>query len=161
MVRSSNTRVAVCAALACVAVATANVICLLYIPIAEGRALTTIEDAFLDLSIGVLVLVLLGWWALRHRSRRWEQYQRKINEEARKLDTAISHMSQGLVMFDASHRLVLCNSRYFELNGISADVVKPGLSFRDLLSHRKEVGSFFGDVDETCNRIEASLADGK
>ena len=31
--------------------------------------------------------------------------------------------------------------------GLSADVVKPGCSFRDVIAHRKETGSFVGDID--------------
>ena len=39
--------------------------------------------------------------------------------------------------------------------------MKPGLSFRDLLIHRKEIGSYLGDVDELCDTIAVSLAEGK
>ena len=67
-------------------------------------------------------------------------------------------MSQGLVMFDASHRIVMCNRRYMELYDVSPAVVKPGLSFRDLLFHRKECGSFFGDVDEYYTTLMAVSA---
>jgi PAS domain S-box-containing protein len=59
-------------------------------------------------------------------------------------------MSQGPLMFDASERIVVCNRRYIEMYGLSPDVVKPGLSFRDLILHRKERGSFSGDVDQYC-----------
>ena len=58
-------------------------------------------------------------------------------------------MSLGLTMFDASERLVVCNRRYIEMYNLSPDVVKPGLSFRDLMAHRKETGTFSGDIDHT------------
>ena len=70
-------------------------------------------------------------------------------------------MSLGLVMFDASQKIVLRNRRYLELYGVSPEVVKPGLSFRELLLHRKETGSFHGDVDEYCSTMNASLVAGK
>ena len=57
-------------------------------------------------------------------------------------------MSQGLVMFDASSKLVLCNARFLEIYGVSPKVVKPGLSLLNLLKHRKECGSFSGDPVE-------------
>ena len=48
-------------------------------------------------------------------------------------------------MFDASQRLVICNQRYIEMYGLSAEVVKPGCSFRELIAHRKVCGSLIGD----------------
>jgi PAS domain S-box-containing protein len=75
---------------------------------------------------------------------------RAESEQRVQLDAAINDMSQGLLMFDASERIVVCNRRYIEMYGLSPDVVKPGLSFRDLILHRKERGSFSGDVDQYC-----------
>ena len=56
---------------------------------------------------------------------------------------------KGLLMFDASERIVVCNRRYIEMYKLSPDVVKPGLAFRDLMSHRKERGTFSGSFDQT------------
>ena len=67
-------------------------------------------------------------------------------------------MSQGLLMFDASERLVVCNRRYIEMYGLSAEVIKPGVTFRHLLAHRKESGSLTGDVEEYRSRILGDLA---
>jgi len=49
------------------------------------------------------------------------------------LDMAVNNMSQGLVLFDAAERIVVCNRRYIELYGLSPDVAKPGCTFRDLI----------------------------
>ena len=57
-------------------------------------------------------------------------------------------MTQGLVLFDSSERIVACNERYVEMYGLSSDVVKPGCTFRELIRHRSETGSFAGNVDE-------------
>ena len=65
------------------------------------------------------------------RGRR--EFLREIDEGKKQLDLAIGNMSQGLVMFDASHRIVVCNQSYLEMYGLSPKVVKPGLPFRDLL----------------------------
>ena len=64
-------------------------------------------------------------------------------------------MIQGLVMFDASARLVTFNRRYIEMYNLSTDIVKPGCHFRDLMQHRKDSGSFDGDVDEFCSACHA------
>ena len=75
--------------------------------------------------------------------------------EKQRLDTAINNMTQGLLLFDSSQRLVVCNQRYIEMFGVSTDVVKPGCTIHELLQHRKEIGSFTGDVDEYCANSRA------
>ena len=70
-----------------------------------------------------------------------------------RFDTAINNMTQGLLLFDPSQQLVVCNQRYIEMYGLSAGIVKPGCSFREIIAHRKATGSFAGDEDEYCARI--------
>jgi diguanylate cyclase (GGDEF)-like protein len=41
---------------------------------------------------------------------------------------------------------------------LSADVVKPGCAFRDLISHRKDTGSFGGNVDDFCSAVLSNVA---
>ena len=65
-------------------------------------------------------------------------------------------MTQGLLLFDATQRLIICNKRYLEMYGLSAEIVKPGCSFREVIAHRKETGSFVGDVD---HYVEVVLRD--
>jgi diguanylate cyclase (GGDEF)-like protein len=70
-----------------------------------------------------------------------------------RFDTAMSNMTQGLLLFDSSQQLVVCNQRYIEMYGLSPEIVKPGCTFRDVIAHRKATGSFAGDVDEYCARV--------
>jgi PAS domain-containing protein len=161
MLRTPYARALSYAAVAGVVSAALGVIWLFGSIILEGRELSAVEDALFDLSIGALVFLVLGSLMLRHQSRGRRQYQQEVNEAKRKLDTAISHMSQGLMMFDSSRRLALCNRRYVELYGVSPEVVQPGLSFRDLLIHRKQTGSFFGDVEEYCTLMADAMDAGK
>ena len=60
------------------------------------------------------------------------------------------------MLFDAKQRLIICNQRYIEMYGLSAEVVKPGCSFREVIAHRKETGSFVGDVE---HYVEVVLRD--
>ena len=78
-----------------------------------------------------------------------------------RFDIAINNMTQGLLLYDSSERLIVCNRRYIIMYGLSPDVVKPGLSFRDLIQHRKETGSFKGDVDAFCSSVLRNVAMGK
>src|SRR6266513_1494488 len=64
------------------------------------------------------------------------------------LDTVLNNMSQGVLMFDPETRMVFCNQRYIEMYGLSADVVQPGCTLRDLLEHRLATGTFVGNRDQ-------------
>ncbi|MCG2628451.1 EAL domain-containing protein [Bradyrhizobium sp. WYCCWR 13023] len=77
----------------------------------------------------------------------------RLTLEKQRLDRAVNNMTQGLLLFDAERRLVICNQRYIEMYGLSADIVRPGYSFRDIIAHRKATGSFTGDVDQYVARV--------
>ena len=78
-----------------------------------------------------------------------------------RFDTAINNMVQGFVMFDAAHRIIVCNSRFVEMYGLSPEVVKPGCSVGDVLQHRAETGLLKADPEEFRNQLLAQLAEGK
>ena len=161
MVGRADVRLFAYATAVCIALALAGVAWLSYAVIGQGQELSGPEDVALDLLIGAVAVLSLGGLVLRQQSRSKRRHEQEIEQEKGKIDTAISHMSQGLVMFDASQRIALCNRRYIELYGMSPTIVKRGLSFRDLTVHRKECGSFSGDVDEYCRKTLENLAKGK
>ena len=105
--------------------------------------------------LGSLMTVLNGTAASLERQRhdiedlneKLRQSQRLETLEKQRLDIALDNMTQGLLVFDASERLVVCNRRYIEMYGLSRDVVKPGCMLRDLVEHRKQTGSYKGDAD--------------
>jgi diguanylate cyclase (GGDEF)-like protein len=89
-----------------------------------------------------------------------EASQKELQEQRFRLNMAINNMSQGLLMFDSSERITVCNRRYIEMYGLSPDVVKPGCTFRKLILHRQETGSFPGDVDSYHSSLLNNLAHG-
>jgi diguanylate cyclase (GGDEF)-like protein len=86
--------------------------------------------------------------------------QQELREQKFRLDMAINNMSQGLLLFDSAERIAVCNQRYIDMYGLSPNVVKPGCTFHELISHRKAVGSFAGDVDNYRSSILRDLARG-
>ncbi|MFA6266972.1 MAG: PAS-domain containing protein, partial [Pseudolabrys sp.] len=94
------------------------------------------------LGMASLALLALAFALYRHRRARYLR-----------LSMALENMSQGVNMFDARGRIVLTNHRYIEMYKLSADVVKPGCSLRDLIVHRQQTGLFKGDVDAYCADI--------
>jgi len=101
----------------------------------------------------VAVIAILLFVVVRRLSQDHRQSEQRLRLEKLRLDRAINNMTQGLLLFDASERLVVCNDRYLEMYGLSHDVIKPGCSFRELIAHRKATGSFVGDIDEYLNAI--------
>ncbi len=57
------------------------------------------------------------------------------------LDRALNNISQGLCFFDGSHRLIICNNRYIDMYGLSAEAVRPGVSLRDIVEMRVQAGT--------------------
>ncbi len=104
-------------------------------------------------AVSVLAIAALLFLVVRKLLQQHRQSQRRLRLEKQRLDTAVQHMTQGLLLFDSSQRLVICNQRYIEMYGLSPDVIKPGCSFREVVAHRKETGSFTGDVNRYVDRL--------
>ena len=70
---------------------------------------------------------------------------RNLRLENQRMRSAINNMSQGLCMFDGNERLVVCNRRYMQMYGLSADIVTPGSTLHSLLEYRTRNGTFSRD----------------
>jgi diguanylate cyclase (GGDEF)-like protein len=104
-------------------------------------------------SASALAIALLLFLVVRKLSQQHRLSQQRLTLEKQRLDKAVNNMTQGLLLFDKSQRLVVCNQRYLEMYGLSADVITPGCSFREVIAHRKATGSFTGDVDKYIARV--------
>jgi signal transduction histidine kinase len=63
-------------------------------------------------------------------------------------DTALSNMIQGLCMFDKDQKLIVVNRRYLEIYGFSSEVVKPGITLRELMEYSVSLGNYTKDEAE-------------
>jgi diguanylate cyclase (GGDEF)-like protein/PAS domain S-box-containing protein len=111
----------------------------------------------------------------RERARQSSELHRREQElkaQNDKFDAALDNMLQGLAMFDAEHRLVVCNRRYAEMYGLTAEQVRPGTTVRQIFEYRMAnghyhvsdaeafVGSWVSHFGEVSSRIQ-ELADGR
>jgi len=101
--------------------------------------------------VACLIIAVLCLVAVLHR---------RLQAQNHRLGNAIDNMSQGLCMFDAQARIVVCNSRYIEMYKLSPQVVRPGCTLRELIQHRKDTGLFSGDVDAYCTTILEGVSKG-
>ncbi|UFZ02021.1 EAL domain-containing protein [Bradyrhizobium ontarionense] len=65
------------------------------------------------------------------------QYFRK---QSIQLDATLNNQSQGVCMYDAHHRLIVCNDRYAEMFNLPAEFKRPGTSLRQILDHQISQG---------------------
>jgi methyl-accepting chemotaxis protein len=74
---------------------------------------------------------------------------------------ALDHMTQGVLMFDSAERLVVCNHRFFEMYGLSHDIVKPGCTLDDVIRARAASGNLDADPQTYRAEILSALALGR
>jgi PAS domain-containing protein len=53
---------------------------------------------------------------------------------------ALEATAQGVCVYDADNRVVLFNRQYVDLFNLSANVIRPGISYREVLKHSAECG---------------------
>ena len=73
---------------------------------------------------------------------------RRQSREVEQIRTAIDSMAQGLCMFDAAERLVVCNAQYYKMYELTPGDVMPGSTLSDVLEKRVAKGTFSRDPQE-------------
>jgi diguanylate cyclase (GGDEF)-like protein/PAS domain S-box-containing protein len=107
----------------------------------------------------LLILLVVGFsvWG----RMKLEKTTEALHTQNLRFDAALNNMSHGLVMFDASTRLVVCNERYMQIYGLSPEIVKPGCTLRDLLEHRRAMGTFARDPERYVADLMSDILRGK
>jgi diguanylate cyclase (GGDEF)-like protein/PAS domain S-box-containing protein len=111
------------------------------------------EQTKLLLGLGVLVTLVVTLMILLvgrqlHRNQQWSK--QRLALEKQRLDAAVNGMPHGLVLFDADERMVVCNSRYFEIYGHSDEVLRPGCSYLDVIAAWVRTTGSPADPEEIC-----------
>ena len=95
----------------------------LVVKLSDGSALRVVERRMPD---GRTV-------GLRFDVTELESAREAAARSERLLKSAIDALDTGFVLFDAQDRLVLCNEHYRRYRGGSVDVVKPGVTFEEII----------------------------
>jgi PAS domain S-box-containing protein len=85
----------------------------------------------------------------------------ELREREQELDAAVENMPHGLIMFDATGRMLVCNQRYIEMHHLSPEMIRSGCTLRQLLDHRADNGTFSGDPEQFTEGLRASIAEGE
>jgi signal transduction histidine kinase/DNA-binding response OmpR family regulator len=68
----------------------------------------------------------------------------RLREAQARLRDAIEALPDAFVLYDAQDRLVLCNRRYRELYTLSGDIIRPGVTFEEIIRKGIELGQYEG-----------------
>jgi diguanylate cyclase (GGDEF)-like protein/PAS domain S-box-containing protein len=86
----------------------------------------------LNTAIVVFVIALLGFFVRKMASR--------LADVNRRFEVALSNMPNGLIMFDAEKRIVICNQHFRDMYGLTADETRRGTPLRTLLQTHQRNG---------------------
>jgi PAS domain S-box-containing protein len=108
----------------------------------------------LVIAAGVITgMVLAGMFLALTRSRRYvldmldrarQRENERIAKKLRQMDAALDTISQGISVFDADQRLVMCNGRYVEIYKFTPDQVNLGTTLRQIVEYRIESDTYSG-----------------
>jgi diguanylate cyclase (GGDEF)-like protein len=74
-----------------------------------------------------------------------QRRKRELERQNIRLDAAVNNISQGLCMYDAKGRLVICNAPYARIYRLPDDMLKPGTLLEDILGWLFDHGMSSGE----------------
>jgi diguanylate cyclase (GGDEF)-like protein len=80
--------------------------------------------------------------ALRDQNAALQAQDNALKRQNELFDAALNNMPQALAMFDAGHRLIVCNRRFVELLRLPFPMVQPGVSAAAIAAEAAEAGAF-------------------
>jgi len=133
--------------------------------VSETAALATWRIQAITIGIGTLLVMFCLAFLLKALSNQFhrlatakstivknahelESANAQLTAAHSQTDTALNNMAQGLLMFDSSSCLVVCNQRYIEMYGLSPKIIRPGCTLREIVEHRAATGSLCADEVE-------------
>ena len=81
----------------------------------------------------------------------------ELHTQNARFDAALNNMSQALCMVDADQRLIVCNVRFRELFGLSAEAAEPGIQVADIFRQIEAAGRYSASLIAEIRREQQSL----
>ncbi|MGI9512132.1 MAG: PAS-domain containing protein [Anderseniella sp.] len=105
----------------------------------DGRWIRIMEKATED---GGTAGIRTDITELKNRELEVVKISSELTATTAHLDTALNNMVQGLCMFDADQRLILCNRQYLEMYGFTPEKIKPGMLLSDIMKYSISLGNY-------------------
>jgi diguanylate cyclase (GGDEF)-like protein/PAS domain S-box-containing protein len=97
--------------------------------------------------------VAAGGWVIQLEDvteRQRQEYELRVQHE--RFDQAVNHMSHGLCVVDADHRIALFNQKFLDMYELSPDFLKVGVWMRDVIAYGATRGIFEADPERVWQR---------
>jgi signal transduction histidine kinase/CheY-like chemotaxis protein/HPt (histidine-containing phosphotransfer) domain-containing protein len=123
----------------------------------------------------LLAIPMLGVSIAEQRWRRWAARHQRVPggaaglpqqrgrpakwDDRTRFQTAIDTISEGLGIFDAEDRLVLCNAKYRDLFSFNEALMQPGMPFEVLIRNGVAHGGISGVASDDEAYVEARMAE--
>jgi diguanylate cyclase (GGDEF)-like protein len=138
--------------------------------LADWTQLSRIFYLVAVLIVGMIVTTVLILLRLMDQQRRMIEADRaraaaeleistqaEIVKHAGRFEVALNNMLQGLCMFDVHERLIVCNARYAQMYALPEALTRPGVPWRDILTHRLATFGYRDlDIDDVLAQHEAT-----
>jgi diguanylate cyclase (GGDEF)-like protein len=79
-----------------------------------------------------------------------------FRKQSIQLDATLNNQSQGVCMYDAHHRLIVCNDRYAKMFNLPDELMRPGTTLRQVFEYRISRGLYPADGVEALKAIIAA-----
>jgi diguanylate cyclase (GGDEF)-like protein len=91
----------------------------------------------------------LGWVVTHEDVTERLQSRRALELQAMRLEQTVNNISQGLCMYDAQGRLIICNRPYQRIYNLPEPLLRPGTQLEAILAHLFDAGMHtMGDRDD-------------
>ncbi len=109
------------------------------------------------IGLTILIVVAIGFGLIREA--KLAHAKAALEQTNLWFHSALEHMSQGLAMFDAQQRLIICNQQYPKIYRLASEQVRQGTTCDQLFGYRRTNGLFADDEIEKARREGAPAAD--
>ena len=93
-------------------------------------------------SYGGVVSIHTDVTELKERENALRALSEELSQQNVLFDAALNNMIQGLCLFDDNQKLIVVNRRYLEMYNFSPQVVKPGITLREIMEYSVAVGNY-------------------
>jgi diguanylate cyclase (GGDEF)-like protein len=126
---------------------------------------STYEETLADgriINISHRPLASGGWVSIYEDITEQRRAEQELKEQHRRFDAALANMSQGLMMYDADSKLIVCNQRFLELYRVTKADFPLGMPYNEVMQELVRRGIYLSiDVDSEVSKTEASLRAGE
>lgn len=75
-------------------------------------------------------------------------FREQAKTDAERFASAMDGVNENIALFDDQDRLIFCNESYRDLNGRIRDIIKPGVTFDEILRANFEAGLVLNAIDD-------------